>query len=298
MALFQDIDSCPYPRSLFRSGRPRHLALILTALALFVGTGSAQAQDARSILAKMMQLYQALNSYSGQANVDTMMIAQNGQTIKHIGLSSVMKLQKPNKIFLYFQTPVGSRNIYCDGVNFSVYDSTPNQFLTVPAPSDTVGLLKMLLARADVAAGLDPLFFLTQKNLPKELSSLKVKASATYNGHPVYIITGTTNATPVVFKSGNTTTTVPTSYWTWWIDRTSSLLYKIETMTPNIVKPVSFGSGASRTVKNVKGTLVLRHTVSELKPDANIAPSEFVFKAPKSATRKQSAQDLLNNKGK
>ena len=86
--------------------------------------------------------------------------------------------------------------------------------------------------------------FLTEKNLPKELTNVKVKSTATYNGHPVYIITGTTNATPVVIKTGNTMTTIPTSYWTWWIDRTSSLLYKIETMTPNIVKPVSFGTGS------------------------------------------------------
>lgn len=298
MTHFQDIGACPYPHPLFRAGRPLRLILLLNVFALFAGIGTAQAQDARAIMLKTLQMYQSLSSYSGQANVDTMMLSQSGQTIKHIGSSAVMKLQRPNKIYLYFQTPIGSRKIYSDGANFSVFDATPNQYLTIPAPSDMPGLLKMLLAKADVAAGLDPLYFLTQKNLPKELSNLKVKGATTYNGHPVYIITGTTNATPVVVKTAKTITTIPTSYWTWWIDRTSSLLYKIETRTPNIVKPVSFGSGAARTVKNVQGTLLLLHTVSELKPDANVAASEFAFTPPRGSTRKQSAQDILNNKGK
>jgi outer membrane lipoprotein-sorting protein len=320
MAHFQDIASCPYPHPLFRIGSLLRPTLFLTVIALFAGIGTAQAQnaqtvqkhkaqtagtapaaptqDGRAILLKTLQLYQSLNSYSGQANVDTMMLSPTNQTIKHIGSSSVMKLQRPNKIYLYFQTPIGSRRIYSDGVNFSVYDETPNQYLTVPAPADMPGLLKVLLARADVAAGLDPLYFLTQNSLPKELSKIKLKGTATYNGHPVYIVTGMTNSAPVVTKSGKTLTPVPTSYWTWWIDRTSSLLYKIETMTPNITKPVSFGSGAQRTVQNVKGTLILRHTVSELKPDANVAPSEFSFTPPKAATRKQMAQDVLDNKRK
>jgi outer membrane lipoprotein-sorting protein len=298
MAHFQDTASRPHPHPSFRNGRLLQRTLILGVVLLLSGLGTAKAQDGRTILLKTLKMYQSFQSYQGQANVDTLMIDENGTTIKHIGSSTVMKLQRPNKIYIFFQTPIGSRSIYSDGANFSVYDPTPNRYLTVPTARDMDGLLQLLLARADVAAGLDPLYFLTEKNLPKELSDVKVKTSTTYNGHPVYIITGTTNATPVVIKSGKTTTTIPTSYWTWWIDRTSSLLYKVETTTPHIIKPVSFGSGTSRVVKNIKGTLVLRHTVSELKPDANLQPNEFVFVQPKTAVRKVTAQDILTNKGK
>ncbi len=298
MAHFQDTSARPSFQFLFRIERTLRLTLLLSVSALLAGTGRAQAQDGTSILRKTLKMYQSLTSYSGQANVDTMMIGMDGQTIKHIGSSSVMKLLRPNKIYLFFQTPVGSRSIYSDGVNFTVYDATPNQYLTIPTAGDMDGLLKMLLERADVAAGLDPLYFLTSKSLPKELVNVKVKASTNYNGHPVYIITGTTNFTPVVIKSGRTITTIPTSYWTWWIDRTSALLYKIETKTPNIVKPVSFGTGVQREIKNVKGMLLVRHTVSELKPDANLKAEEFVFVQPKNATHKLSAQELLTHKGK
>lgn len=296
MAHFQDTVARPHSHFLFRNARPLRLTLLLAVAALYTAAGTAQAQDGRAILLKTLKMYQSLNSYSGQANVDTLMIDTNGTTVKHIGSSSVMKLQRPNKIYLFFQTPIGSRSIYSDGANFSVYDATPNQYLTVPTARDMPGLLQLLLTRADVAAGLDPLYFLTEKTLPKELADVKVKASTTYNGHPVYIVTGTTNTTPLVIKSGRTTTTIPTSYWSWWIDRNSALLYKIETKTPNIVKPVSFGNGTQRVVKNIKGTLLLRHTVSELKPDANLKPDEFVFAQPKSATRKQSFQELLKGK--
>jgi len=298
MAHFQDTTARPHSYVLLRDGKL--LYLVLSMIALFAGIGAVQAQetDGRALLLKTLALYQKFNSYSGQANVDTIMVDATGQTIKHIGSSSVMKLQRPNKIYIFFQTPIGSRSIYSDGANFSVYDPTPNQYLTVPTAPNTDGLLQLLLTRADVAAGLDPLYFLTQKTLPKELVDVKVKASTTFNGHPVYVITGTTNVKPVVMKSGNTITTIPTSYWTWWIDRTSSLLYKVETRTPNIIKPVSFGNGAARTVKNVKGTLVMRHTVTEVKPDANLKPDEFVFIKPKTATPKMTAQELLNKKGK
>ncbi len=293
MAHFQDIDVCPYSPFPLRSTRPLKLTLLFAVLALLSGIRTAQAQDGRAILLKTLKMYQSLTSYSGEANVDTLMVDDKGQTVKHIGSSSVMKFQRPNKIYIFFQTPIGSRRIYSDGANFSVYDPTPNQYLTQPTAPDTDGLLKMLLAKADVAAGLDPLFFLTEKALPKELVDVKVKASTTYNGHPVYIITGTTNVVPIVTKTGNTVTTIPTSHWSWWIDRTSALLYKIETVTPNIVKPVSFGTGPARVVKYIKGTLILRHTVSELKPDANVQPKEFVFDRPKTAILKRTAADVL-----
>ena len=299
MAQFQDAASRPYPHPSFRHRSVLHRALFLTVIALLSGIRTAQAQDGRAILLKTLKMYQAFQSYQGQANVDTLMIDLNGQTIKHIGSSTFMKLQRPNKIYLFFQTPIGSRSIYSDGTNFSVYDPSPNQYLTVPTAADMSGLLRLLLTKADVAAGLDPLYFLTETSLPKELTNIKVKSSTTtYNGHPVYVITGVTNANPIVIKNGNTTTTIPTSYWTWWIDRNSSLLYKVETSTPNIIKPVSFGSGASRVIKNIKGTLLVRHTVSELKPDANLKPEEFTFVQPKNATRKISPQDVLDKKGK
>ncbi len=312
----------PYSSNFHRSGARLCRTLLLACAVLLTGGTVAQAQNPKAaghtksdkqppvqavvtqpqsgtaILLKTIQSYQSLNSYVGQANVDTLMLNTTGQTVKHIGSSSVMKLQRPNKLSLFFQTPIGSRRIYSDGKDFTVYDATPNQYMSVPTAGNVTGLLKLLLTNADVAAGLDPLFFLSQTALPRELTGIKLKGPGTYNGHPVYIVTGVTNATPVVVKNAKGTMTIPTSYWTWWIDRSSYLLYKVETMTPNIVKPVSFGSGASRTVQNIKGTLVLRHTITELKPDADIPAEEFVFKPLPNTTRRQTTQEVLNKKGK
>ena len=298
MAHFQELTPRPHSHPRFRAGMSLRLTLVLTLLALVMETVTAQAQDGRAILLKTLQVYQQFVSYSGSANVDTMMLDSTGKAIKHIGSSSVMKLVKPNKIYIFFQTPIGSRKIYSDGVNFSVYDATPNQYITIPGPTTMNGLLQTLLTRADVAAQLDPLYFLTQKKLPPTLTNIKVKSSAMYNGHPVYIVTGTTDPVPIVIKKGKSVTIIQTSYWTWWIDRSTSLLYKIETKTPNIIKPVSFGTGTARYTKDIRGTLLVRHTVSDLKPDANVSAEEFAFTQPKASTRKQTVADIIGNKGK
>jgi outer membrane lipoprotein-sorting protein len=281
-----------YP--LFRVGRLLRLTLFVASVALFSAFQPAQAQDGRAILLKTMHFYQSLQSYAGRANVDTLMYGQNGQTIKHIGSATYMKMQRPNKIYIFLQNPNGSRTIYGDGTNFSVYEGTPNQYLTLPMNDKRKSLLQWLQVNAQVVAGFDALFFLLKPNLPGDLTNIKLKGTSNYNGHAVYIVTGTLNNAPTAVK-GNSGGQA--SYWTWWIDRNSSLLYKVESTTPNVVKPVSFGTGLQATVKDVKGTIVVRYTVSEIKPDANLSASDFAFTPPRSATRKLTIDEVLKKGG-
>jgi outer membrane lipoprotein-sorting protein len=293
MAHFQAAASRPCHQLMFQKGRMLLLTLLLTFLATLSGSRTAQAQDGRSILLKTLHFYQSFHSYLGQSNVDTLMIDTSGQVVKHVGSSSIMKMQRPNKIYLFLQNPTGSRQVYSDGTHFSVYEATPDQYLTVPMTGKDRELLTLLRDQAKVTTGFDALFFLTETSLPKELNSLRVKGSATFNGHPVYIVTGTTTAAPTAGKRG---APGATSYWSWWIDRKSYLLYKVETTTPNVVKQVSFGSGLQQVLKDVKGTMVMRYTVSAIKPDANIAPSDFVFTPPKTAMRKRTVEDVLRGR--
>ncbi|MCW3096222.1 MAG: putative periplasmic protein [Chthonomonadaceae bacterium] len=293
MAHFQATASRSCPHLLFQKGRIPTLTLLLTFLATLAGIQMAQAQDGRSILLKTLRYYQSLHSYLGQANVDTLMIDTNGQTVKHVGSSALMKMQRPNKIFIFLENPISSRKIYSDGTQFSVYEASPNQYTTAPTTGTQQDLLTLLRNRGKVIPGYDALYFLTETSLPKELSDIRLKGTSTVNGHSVYVVTGATPAPPTAGKSGATSTT---SYWTWWIDRKSYLLYKVETKIPNTVRPVSFGSGVQEVTKNVRGTMIVRYTVSAIKPDATIAPSDFVFTPPKTATQKRTVEDILRGR--
>lgn len=274
--------------------RKLYTALLLTLSLCMGGSQAARAQDGHTILTKALQMYQGLHSYVGWANVDTMMVGPDGKTIKSVSASSVMKLQQPDNIYLFLQNVNGSRSIYSDGTNFSVYDATPDQYFTIPMVGKEKNMLHLLTAEGEVGDALDPLYFLTRKSLPKELTNVQFKGASSFNGHPVYVVSGVTNATPIVKKNGATTIIIPTTYWTWWIDQSNSFLYKIEAKTPNVTKSVSFGSGKKRVVRDVKGTLFVRHIVSEIKPDTNLLPSVFAFKAPATATRMMTTQEARN----
>ena len=268
------------------------LAAWLALAGLFVTTQPARAQDGRTILLKTMQFYGALHSYGGQANTDTMMLNAGGKLVKQVGASSVMKMVRPNKIYLFLQNPAGSRAIYSDGKSFSVYEATPDRYITTPTNGTPNDLMKLLATEGGIEAGYDPLFFLTHASLPKTLTAIQYKGESNWNGHPVYVVTGAINASPAGGAAA------PLSYCTWWIDRSSYLLYRVETTTPHVVKQVSFGAAPHTVIKSVKGTLVVRYTVSGIKMDPNYAPSDFVFTPPKTAMRRRTIEELLKAGGK
>ena len=298
MAHFQATASRSYLYLLLRASRLRRLTLLLTAMALLTGARTAQAQDGRTIMLKSMRFYHSFKSYLGQANIDTFMLAQSGKTVKHLGAMTSLKLQRPNKIYVHIENPAGSRTIYSDGLHVSLYEAAPDQYITVPTSGTQQDMLRLMRVHGHVIAGYDTLFFLTQTTLPKELSDIKFKEASTCNGHQVYVVTGTTTAASALNKSGKNLPAVPASYWTWWIDRNSYLLYKVETVTPNIVRSVSFDSGEKQINKDVRGTLITRYTVSEIKMDANISPSDFVFTPPKTAMRRRTVEEVLHDPGR
>jgi len=298
MAHCQANASRPSSFLLLGKGRFLILTLLLIMMGSVAGIRAAQAEDGRAILLKAIRLYHTFHSYKGQANVDTLMIGTDGKVIKHVGSSSTMKFQRPNKISLFIQNPAGSRAVYGDGSNFSVFEASTNQYSTVPMSGKEPEMITLLRKQAGVVAGLDTLFLLTETSLPKTLTNLQYKGTSTCNGHPVFVVTGTTSATPELSGGGKTSMPGAATEWTWWIDRQSYLLYKVENKTSNVVKPVSFGSGNNAVVKDVKGTVIMRYIVSEIKPDANITPSDFAFTPPKSAIQKRTIQEILGGQKK
>lgn len=288
MPHFYGAASPQYPYPVMRSGRLLRPILILTLLALMAGSRTAQAQDGRSILLKTLHYYHSLHSYVGRANIDTLMFAQNGETLKHIGACSILEMQRPSKLYVSLQSPDGSRSIYSDGTTFSVYEASPDLYTTVPMAGKQTDILQMMRVYAGVSADFDALFFLVQTSLPKDLSDIQLKGTSTCNGHPVFVVTGTTHV------AGSGKTLLP-AYWSWFIDRSSFLLYRVETKTPNIVKSVMLGTELKPFVRDVKGTLLIRYTVSELKPDANISSSDFVFTPPKTASPRRTLQEFLKS---
>jgi outer membrane lipoprotein-sorting protein len=288
MPHFQGVVSRSYPCFRFRNSFLRRSTLLLTLMTLLMGSRMAQAQDGRSILLKTLHYYHSLHSYSGRANVDTLMYSESGQTVKHIGSSSILEMQRPNKLYIFLQSPDGSRSIYSDGTTFNVYETSPDQYITVPLKGKQIDFLHLLRVHSNVVASFDSLYFLLQASLPQELTDIRLKGPSTCNGHPVYVVTGTTTVT----RNGKA---LLPAYWTWWIDRRSSLLYRVETTTPNIVQEVVLGTEQKPVLKNVKGTLLVRYTVTELKPDVNLASSDFVFTPPKTASRRRTIQELLKS---
>jgi hypothetical protein len=269
------------------------LLLIGGLVATTIRTAHAQ-QDGIALLSKVMSAYQKLSSYAGEANVDTILLGPKGEIIKQVGSSSVMKYVKPNKLRLNFSTSAGTRTIWSDGTTLWVYDGMPNLYTVGPSAPTLTAMLPLLLVRADVAAGMDPLFFLSQNTMPTELINVKLKGTGVFNGHQVYIVTGVTNIKPKVIRMlDGRQLTVPTSYWTWWIDRRTFLLHKIETATPHVTKQLMVKVGNREVPRTIVGTMLLRHTVSSSKPNTPLAPNEFVFRAPPSSMEKKAIPDFL-----
>ncbi|HLK56715.1 MAG TPA: DUF2092 domain-containing protein [Chthonomonadaceae bacterium] len=249
------------------------------------GSPAAGVQSARDILQKSINTYQEMSSYEGQSNIDQIKLNPQGGIIQQEGSSAKMRYKRPNKLMLDFTTPVGSRSIWSDGSLLIVYDALPKKYTVGPTAPDLSAMLPLLFRRAGVTASLDPLYGLSKKTLPKELVNLALQETTTFNGHPVYVVTGTLKGIETT-NANKQPITLPSSTWTWWIDKNTFLMHKIETRTANVILSPPQSGGPQRQAAT-PATLVARYTFSASKPNCAFPENAFNFKAPPDASERK-----------
>ena len=274
-------------------------SLVLTLTGMLVG-GIVQAQDGKAVLQKMVKAYQTLDSYDGSATVDVKVIgnqgAYKGKNLQSQSLYAILKFKKPNRLMLEMKAPSGSRSVFCDGKDFYVYDTLNNQYTRDPAPANTRELGLMLLRRAGIVAALDPLFFLTETTLPRELSSLKMAGTQKVNGHDTIKVTGVTQVAKLVrtLPDGRKVTLPAASRsWTWWIDKQTYLLHRVEGRDANFKVGIPLRQGKKVVLQPITATNISRHNVASATPNGASDEKVFVFQKPAKATEKKALGELL-----
>lgn len=252
-------------------------------LALLCST--AQAQDGNAILQKMYAAYAALGSYSQTASSTLIVHAVTKQIS---GSTSELRYKKPNLLYFSVTSPTyGTFIASSNGREQIVYQSLGNRYQKFSAPSTLV----QFMARVEplgVRAILDPLYFLTGKRLDNASGPVKRKGNVTLNGIPCYLV-----AVPIKLPAsarGGTGTV------TFWIDRKSSLLRKVQVQLKNIPRIVRV-----RTVQNNKPVIQTREVrteetytevVQEMKINPPLGVSDFNYTPPKDAVE-QNLEKLL-----
>jgi outer membrane lipoprotein-sorting protein len=252
------------------------MLLTLTLLTACVGSIAGRAgtlTDGRDILQKSFGTYLRMTSYYGRANTDSLLLDTNGRALKQIGTSVDIKYKRPNKLFLSFLTPVGSRVVWSNSTNLGIYDPGANKYSISTTAPNLEALLPLLFQRASVSASFDPLYALSRKELPSQLRNITLKELSNYNGHPVYVVTG-----DLVTKK--------TIHWTWCIDRNTLLLYKIEQITPPVEQQFSYKQNGQIKHSMRKVSVMLRTVVADARPNAPIADGEFDYKPPAGASQR------------
>src|SRR5437016_2955447 len=91
----------PFPkRAVLRRGG----ALLALCAALLANALSAQAQDGRAILQKVVDSYQKLSSYEGAATIDARTLYQ-GKPLRMSSTFVTLKIKRPNRILLNVSLP-------------------------------------------------------------------------------------------------------------------------------------------------------------------------------------------------
>jgi len=264
---------------------------------LCAGSPTCTAQDAAAIMQKMIAAYQRLSSYDGNANVDVLLtykqnLLQSQYTTNH------MQFKRPNNLALTILNNglTGTRAIYSDGTNLTVYDALPNHYTVNPTAPDVIKMLPLLGKFARVTANLDPLYFLSFDKLPPSVTNLKTAGSKIVNGHDCLLVTGTVPGNQSPVTSGKADINGKTTmHWTWYIDKQTFLLNKIEARSNEVTVPVNVRQKLKLVKMTIPVVLQMRHTITSYTADAALDHSVFVFKAPPGATEKKTVSQMLKD---
>ncbi|HZP83043.1 MAG TPA: DUF2092 domain-containing protein [Chthonomonadaceae bacterium] len=286
-----------------RAARLRRIGLIVCLAAVVQSAFSslpaeAQAQNPRALLQKVSAAYQRLNTYDGTASVEISAFFKE-KMLQTRAMRVEMKMKRPNKLRLDFTMPTGTQTILSDGTNLFIYLASTNQYARYPtAPTIDAMLFPLLAVRAGVQASLDPLYFLGKKQLPAALTDLRFQGSNTYNGKPVFVVTGVTTRPRTVLrdKKGHQVVLPPSKqYWTWWINKQTSLLEKIEQRVPDLKMTVPARQGKKVTAQQIPVTQRMRHVVLTATANPSLADSVFTFTPPPGAVEVRTVKDILQS---
>lgn len=290
----------PGPQRKWQGSRGLQASWIALAVFGVLVGNIAHAQDGRALMQKVVKSYQNLDSYDGTATVDIKIIGKQGayknKALRTQSLYAILKFKKPNKLMLQMSAPSGTRKVYSDGKDFYVYDESNNQYTRDPAPRNTKEMGLVLLRRAGIIAALDPLYFLTEAALPKELQNLKVVGTQKVNGRATVKVTGVTRTSRMERKlSDGRKVVLPATNrkWTWWIDRQDNLIRRVEARDENIQVGVPKRQGEKVIAERVAAYSLSRHNVATVKPNGVSDEAAFRFDPPKNAALKKSLQELL-----
>ncbi len=247
--------------------------LLLSFSNMCRGAGESTMTDGREVLEKSFSTYLRMTSYYGRANTDSLLLDSNGHAIHEIGTSVEIKYKRPNKLFLHFMTPVGSRIVWSNAADLGVYDPGTNKYSIARTAPNLAAMLPLLFRRASITASFDPLYALSRNGLPSQLTHIELKSLSTYNGHPVYVVTGE-------LTGGKTI------HWTWCIDRNSLLLYKIEQVSTPFEQEYAYKQGGQVKHGHRMVRVKLRTVVAEARPNTPIEDAAFDYKVPAGATER------------
>lgn len=285
-------------RTDYRKRKPIRIAsmmkLVLSVLLTSLLAPQVQAQDANAVMQKMIATYQTLSSYEGQANALESM--QTPSNIKVNSLASNVKMfySKPNRLALQFSTRQGGLEVYSDGAQFTAFSAATRTYFTEPTAPNLKEMLK-LINRAAIAAALDPLYFMSVGKIPSNVTNLKMLPSAKINDRPCFVVSAkSTNQIRDPKNPKVTRTTV--SYWTWWIDKQTNTLNRIETKIPGVKKIMIREVNKKRVQQPVTVTVIVRQTITNVKLNGNISDSNFKFTVPPDAIKAKTTDEILSGK--
>jgi outer membrane lipoprotein-sorting protein len=235
----------------------------------------AEAQDAKSILHNMISAYRGLTSYQGQASVSDRHMLSGGKLLAESSFTSSISYLKPNKLKIDFAMPTGGRSIYYDGATLTLYQDKFRSYSTAAVVAPDLQKLAPALLKFQVASKLDVLYFLSGNEIPSTLTGFERKPDQTRNGKLDYVI-----------AAREPTSNPKYSYfWTWYIDKQTNLLDRIEARLPGIPQRATIMQGKKSTARVILIDRMLAQNIVNPQPNAKIDSRTFVFKPPPGSSK-------------
>lgn len=278
------------------------LSGIFYALTGMIGLFAAlpsQAQDAKSIMQKMISTYQGMSSYEGSANADEQRRTSDDKILMEAAVSVKLFFKRPNKVKLDFSIPTGGQTVYSDGARITAYAEKPNSYSSVDS-APTAQKMVVQLQRVRVQSAFDTLYFLCIGQLPPTMTNLTLKGAETVNGRPSYVVEAKMHIPSRVFtgpKGQQIKMAEENSIWKWWIDKETSLLKRIEARVPNVPQTVYVVEKKKRVQKVIHITVYRHQTILDPKVNPPLDDKLFVFTPPPgSIDTTKNTEKLLHGK--
>lgn len=196
---------------------PRGWALICVMHLCIIGMlGRAHAQTGDELVRKVEAAYGALKSYSHTMRATGQVVIEGSSRTGE--LTSELRYKAPNKLYMSINSPaVGTVTAVTDGKREIIYFGRRNAVLRLPSPPSLKQFLEGL-KKFQIAAVLDPLYFLVGEPASKLATGFVVKGQDTVNGAACDMVMGTIKR--------NTVQTARSGRITLWIDRKTLLVRK------------------------------------------------------------------------